>query len=176
MSTQWINGGSGITPQELIGLVRGKMGSNLRASLEIMAEEVKDIIKEKVNAWYNSRTPTDYVQRTYQVLESITVGEIEQVGKYYQVEVYFDGDKLTENMNPLNGGWISHKATMGKNAKYQRIHFWDMMENGWHLPNKSRDFEGHKAIEEIRIWNEAGKFVKSLQIVLESKGYMITKR
>jgi hypothetical protein len=162
--------------EDLIKKANKEISRDLEESLLDSAHSLEHLITQKVEYWYSSRSPSTYNDRTYQVLKAIRVGAVKKVLNTYSIEVYFDGDALTQVVSAGNNGWVSHKETNGQRyLSGGKFNFWDMMENGWHLPNGSQTFEGHGAIDFAETWIEVGKFAKDFKYWLEEKGYVLTK-
>lgn len=168
MSTKWFKD---VTPDELRRWVAVEIRNDLKNTLKEVALKVESMILDMLDTWYSSREPTTYTNRTLEFLTSLTIGKVVKVGDYYQIEIYFDANKLNEDRN-INSPWVTHKDDDG-----QRINFLDMMENGWHLPSGSGiDFKGHHIQQKLIDWGEVGKFGNEVYKILKSKGYKIDKK
>jgi len=62
--------------------------------LMFVGEKIKKILQNYLKKnWYNVSSPMFY-QRTFEVLNSITVKEVAQVGNEVEVEIFFDETKI----------------------------------------------------------------------------------
>ena len=92
------------TYEQLNSLLKTELGR----VLFILSENVEEFLFEYVQAnWYDEYQPTDY-QRTYQLLNSIELEQIEET----EWRIFFNTDKIKGVKQ--NGFWQAHISSFGK--------------------------------------------------------------
>jgi len=92
------------------------LDNSIKQCLPIIANKVSKILKRFVKErWYNTHKPTHY-RRTLEVLNSITVSEVQQVGNGYQVLVYFDPSKINNVLTDIKGYFNHHMSIDGSST------------------------------------------------------------
>ena len=85
----------------------------IELALQKVAEKVEEIITQYVmDNLYQDYEPTNYL-RTYDYINSLTVGKVKKNGNNYQVQIYFDADKIRPVWR--DGEWNAHMSWDGKN-------------------------------------------------------------
>lgn len=115
--------------------------------LNKIGDEIKGWLKNNVRLlWYERDfNPTHYT-RTMELLECISVRQAKKMPDgFYQVEIYFDTDKMN-NYPPENGEWSKHESiTTGTDIRLM-LPLW--IEEGQNSPLFS--YEGVRPVETTR--------------------------
>lgn len=91
--------------QELINYVNKEVPINL----EKIGEEIKGYLKTRLLVdWYMSSSP-EYYTRTNMLIDSITASKAKRNGDRYDVEIYFDANKIVPQTAPNKGEFPAHQ-------------------------------------------------------------------
>lgn len=143
--------------------------SQMVLNLAKIGEEVKGWLRNNVHLlWYNRPfTPQNY-DRTFELIECLSVRPVKKTGNgQYQVEIYFDTDKM--NTYPAeNGQWSKHESiTTGTDVRLF-IPLW--IEEGQNSPLYS--FDGVHPVETTISEVEQDHYIKNRMMeLLRDKGY-----
>lgn len=102
----------------------------LQKTAEIAAKIIDDYVLENLYAKYQ---PTNYI-RTYDYINSLTIGDVQKVANGYEIMIFFDSTKIRSHQSPI-GEWNQHMSTNKNNS------------STWH---------GQSINELIPIWIEYG--------------------
>ena len=120
-------------------------------------------LREFTLDWYNkteARQSGSSYERTYEFLNSITIGEISYIKGRWEVPIYYDPTKMTLG---INNGWRQHE---------DRYYLSEIIEYGWQVGNKN--IEGSEAKFQTMEWaEEFQNFLKSMKESFESDGFRI---
>ncbi|WP_342421913.1 hypothetical protein [Paenibacillus sp. FSL E2-0178] len=107
---------------------------NIRKALREATSLFEKILKEEVQAYYDSYKPVNY-ERTYGMRDSLRVSPITMVGNELQISIYFDRAQSThpsifggEPGYPaglINDGWAwgSQSVNIYRLSRYEGFHF-----------------------------------------------------
>jgi hypothetical protein len=99
---------------DLVKSIHAHIQPDVKAAMKQIGEEIKKILYEYIEInWYAAYHPMNYV-RTYEVLEALTVRDVEQSGDTTTVEIYFDDSKIHAERRP--GEWNAHMSVTGLSA------------------------------------------------------------
>ncbi|MEK4008333.1 hypothetical protein [Paenibacillus sp. FSL H3-0333] len=108
--------------------------SNIKKTLREAALLLEKILKEEVQAYYDSYEPVIY-ERTYGMRDSLRVSPISMVGNEMQISIYFD---RTQSTHPsifggepgyaaelINDGWAwgNQSVNIYRLSRYEGFHF-----------------------------------------------------
>lgn len=125
----------------------------IRKSLPKIGKEIGSVLRFYVQQnWYNSVTP-EFYERTMDVLNSITVGDLKETSDGFSIEIYFDNDKIRQSSSSfeipsylprfhhhmsVNGDmkfngisiaeWVVWWMNYGQDSplhSYEGVHFWE---------------------------------------------------
>lgn len=84
---------------------------SIAIGVEEIGKQIKEMLRKNVQElWYErSYTPTNYT-RTFELIDSITVTDVERVPDGYQVVIYFDTDKINPYPPAQEGEWPRHQS------------------------------------------------------------------
>lgn len=99
----------------------------IKETLELVAEDVKQEIRESLEEYYREYDPSSYIPRTKQLLNCCEIGEVKVTGNGVSIEVYLDIDSLdytTKGADPyktvraadmgLHGGYDPSDVSLGQ--------------------------------------------------------------
>jgi hypothetical protein len=66
----------------------------LPINIEIIGKDIKSVLRFHLNEWLNGYSPK-YYERTDMLINSITVSKVKSTGNGYEIEIYFDANKIT---------------------------------------------------------------------------------
>jgi hypothetical protein len=140
-------------------------------SLKIVAEDIRQIIKDYVEKEvYQAYTPHEY-SRTYELLNSLEISEIKKIGNVFSFDIFFNPDKI--GMYDTRDKWNQHKSVYG----YETWHGMKLNELiPWFIENGTEgglwDRDGIYAMEYVKERLEnTNEHLKKIVKVLKSKGY-----
>lgn len=107
--------------------------ANVKKALREVARLLEKIMHRKLQDYYASYTPIVY-ERTYNLMNSLRISPIEQIGSFLTINVYFDREAAThpsifggENgyvANLINDGWKwNHDIGINHLSHYEGFHF-----------------------------------------------------
>ncbi|MDD4779013.1 MAG: hypothetical protein PHT02_00220 [Tissierellia bacterium] len=143
--------------------------------LNKIGEEVKGVLRNNVRVlWYERNgmnwEPQDY-ERTYQLIDSITCKKVIKIGNKYQVEIFFDTDKIQPMYGTDDKHWTRHMSVVNYSDVSEAIPLW--IEEG---NNNSRiySYEGVHPVQETKEWIKNDNYIKErLKELLEMQGYKV---
>lgn len=159
--------------QTVSGL-QGHLKSTIMESIQtkltdICIEVAKRHIQEKV---YNRYQPgEDSYDRTFELLNSVTVGNLNIGTKYATFEIYMDSEKINPyERNGVHGygGWNSHADVYGLDMS-EYIPMW--IEKG--TSGSLHDREGAHYMEATHHELSGGKLAQALEDALRKEGWKI---
>lgn len=150
------------------------LDKTVEKSMWKIGEEIKEVLKFNVQQhWYNNYTPSAY-DRTFQVLDSIKVKNVNKILNGYQVEIGFDYDMIAP-ASSINGNWDNHMSLDGSTS-YEGKSIGELlvgwMDKGQHSSVFS--YTGVNFIEDTREWSKE-EVVHLLKEQLEKAGFMDVK-
>lgn len=144
-------------------------------NLEKIGEEVKSVLRNNVRLlWYGrSFTPTHYT-RTMEYIDSISLKKAKKVGDSWQVEIYFDTDKI--NPYPAeNGEWSKHESITNGEDMSAAIPYFIEFGNNPNGKNPIYEYEGVRPVGETIDWIKEDNYLRNRMIeLLEMKGYKVS--
>ncbi len=93
--------------------------------MNIVANVLKDYVNELV---YEANDPSDY-ERTYELLNSITISDFKKVGNTYKIKVFFDNDKINTYITN-DGEWNKHADIYGNSVADELPYYLEYGTNG----------------------------------------------
>ncbi len=148
--------------------------TNVVFSLEQIGEEIKGVLRQHLMVdWYSAFTPTRY-ERTYQLIDSLSVKKAVKVGKGYQVEIFFDPDKITPIPASQPGYFPAHMNITNGASSYNGMSYGELLpywvEEGQH--SSIRPYEGVHMVQNTKDWVCEDHYLKNRMIeLLEMKGF-----
>jgi hypothetical protein len=143
----------------------------IQVNLEQIGKEIAGVLKKYVNDnWYKNSNPESY-QRTYDILNSITVSKVKHMSDGYEVSIYFDETKI--RMIEYEGLFNAHLSIDGSGMYQgmsipQWVVYW--MNYGQNSPKYS--YEGAGFLEDTIKWTEDDKYhINRMCELLEGKGF-----
>lgn len=143
--------------------------------MKLVGEKVSKVLREYVKKnWYEEHSPSSYF-RTMDFLNSITVGNVTSVGNSYQVEIYFDPDKIEPMM------WQEY-ANPTVHDEFDRSSYKNQYFNAHMSLGGSETWQGKPISEQLPFWLEYGQnsrvhayggghFVRDTKKFLEETNY-----
>jgi hypothetical protein len=136
---------------------------SIKISLQQIGKEVEKLITDFIlENWYNEHTPQEYL-RTYQMVNSLRVGQVKQIGDNYSVELYFDTSEIQAN-EVTDSMWNQHMS-LSKTDVSEWIPY--DIEYGQNSPIYS--YKGIHMMENMS--KENLKIMQSMLLYLNSKGF-----
>lgn len=87
-----------------------------RYPLEQVAHKVEDILKQYIlDNWYGRMTPSDY-SRSYQFINSLTIKPTQEINDGWQIEIYFDNEKIMPMYADDDRYWNKHMSVYGEDV------------------------------------------------------------
>lgn len=85
---------------------------NIPFILNQIAKEVETILKDYImQNLYQAYTPKEYA-RTYDFVNSVTVGTVKKINNGYSIEIYYDTDKIRQAI-VQDSDWNQHMSVDG---------------------------------------------------------------
>lgn len=139
---------------------------------KIVEEEIKDYIKHNL---YDAYSPTHYT-RTYDYINSLTVGKVKKEGSGYTIEIFFDTDKIYPQPPDGVGRWSRHSSITSYNNGGSGDDVSDMIpiwiEYG--TSGSLWDRDGIYSMENTKKIMEQTKYhLHEIKKVLEKRGFKI---
>jgi hypothetical protein len=90
-----------------------------------VAEKVKEILYDSVDKLLYDEQDPYYYHRTYDLINSITIGEVKKIGKNeHEIEIYFDSRKIIPREDTTSR-WNQHMSSDGYNTQENtNIAYW----------------------------------------------------
>jgi hypothetical protein len=133
------------------------------SALDEFSKKAAEKLRYFTNEWYSqtsARASLSSYQRTYEFLNSITVGNLTYVNGAWEVDVYFDPAKMTLGEN---GGWNQHE---------DRYYLSEIIEYGWRAGRT--EIQGSEAKFKTIEWaEEFQSFLKDMKKSFELDGFRI---
>jgi hypothetical protein len=149
--------------------------NNIVLDIQKIGEEVKNVLRNNVRVlWYERNgmnwTPQDY-ERTWQLIDSISVSKAIKLGNKYQVEVYYDTDKIVPMYGTEDKPWTRHMSITDFSDVSEAIPFW--VEEG----NNNSPIYSYEGVYPVKTTIEDLKsddYIKTrLKELLEMQGYRV---
>lgn len=87
-----------------------------------MAVKVKELIAYYLQKNFYDYTPEEY-ERTYELRDSLTIGDVVKKGSGYTVEVFFDTNKIQPHYESINDPFPQHISWSGEDVS-NMIPYW----------------------------------------------------
>lgn len=88
------------------------INKQIEKSMTGVGEEARKILSDYMEReWYNSYSPSNY-ERSWELLNSISVSSPKKISNTWQVEIYFDTTKIHPYSTP-DGEWNKHMSLNG---------------------------------------------------------------
>lgn len=149
------------------------------SSLEQIGKDIKEVLRfNLLTHWYKTYTPSFY-DRTYMLLESLTVSKAKKVGKNYEVKIYFDPEKIIPVPTEKEGYFPAHmNITPDGASEYNGMTYGELLpiwiEEGQH--SKIHSYLGIHMVRDTVEWAKQDNYIKNTMItILQSKGYMVAE-
>ncbi len=148
--------------------------NNIVLNLQKIGEEVKSYLRTTLlNDWYKSYMPTHY-DRTNMLIESITCTPVKKNGNSFEVEIYFDENKITPVEAKTVGFFPSHMNITDGSSEWNGMSYGELLpiwiEEGQHSSINS--YTGIHMVERTVDWINEDKYIKTrMKELLEIKGY-----
>jgi hypothetical protein len=148
--------------------------NNILIDIQKIGEEVKNILRNNVRVlWYERNgmnwSPRDY-ERSWQLIDSITCKKALKVGDKYQVEIFFDTDKIQPMYGTDDKPWTRHMSIVDNHSVADAIPYY--IEYGNNSP--IYEYEGVHPVETTITDLKSDDYIKErLKELLEKQGYKI---
>ena len=141
-------------------------------AISILGEDTKETLIQLVREKWYGRIPSEWYQRSMDVLSSISCSTVNRLGNEYIVEVYFDPDKIqpheaaSSNMFPSHSNITDGSSSFGGDSYGDLVPYW--LNNG---ENSSiHSYDGEDVIEDTRQWLiEANNYLNEFASILREK-------
>ena len=149
--------------------------NNILIDVQKIGEEVKTVLKNNVRVlWYERNgtgwTPQDY-ERSFQLINSITCKKAIKVGNKYQVEIYFDTDKIQPMYGTDDKPWTRHMSITDFEDVSEAIPLW-IEEGNNNSPIYS--YEGVHPVQTTIDNLKSDNYIKErLRELLKTQGYKV---
>lgn len=157
-------------PTHLFSMIKKDLIIDTKLVLLEVSLDIKFQIRKKLEVWYSSYTPTSY-DRTYDFLNSLTVGEPKKISGQdrYEVKIFYDTDRWTvgyAGKSPFPYDmWTSHSSGA--------ILIDYIEETGWKISGSNKSRKPSHSMKETVNEYEAGKFIISLREDFKKLGYRV---
>lgn len=137
--------------------------------LNKIGTEIKGVLRDELNkSWYQSHEPSSY-ERSFQLLESISLSPLTVTGNEYSVQIYYDTSKIIPMDGTMNKPWTRHKSIVDDRSSAEALPYYIESGNG---NSPIYQFEGVSPVENVLEWQEEDKYVlHRFKELLEDKGY-----
>lgn len=149
------------TIEELMIYLQNKIPVNL----ELIAEEVKGILRDNVQTlWYDRPyNPTNYI-RTMEYINSISCSNAKKISNgNYEVKIYFATDLIQPHTNNSNE-WNQHASIYGEDVSAQIPYYIEEGNN-----SSLYSYEGVHPVKITEKWLKDNDFVRRRMIELLGK-------
>jgi hypothetical protein len=137
---------------------------SLKPSLAELSLQIEEIIKKYIMDRQYGWNPKYYF-RTYDYINSLTISKIVESGNGYEVELFFDTNKIIPRT--VKGNWNQHEDFWG-NPTSEFIPLW--LEEG--SPNNPYfQHPGNHAVRDALNEFKNGKAIRELQMFLKKRGF-----
>jgi len=120
--------------QQLMALMMADLEKFMRKKSEEILQRWRDLIWEN---WYEAHAESENYTRTYEFFTSLVSSGLRKVKNGYDVVLYFDTSMMSIERN---GNFIQH---------IQREILPNLIEEGYHVYNSGKSFEGAHAYEQL---------------------------
>lgn len=117
----------------------------IKYSLQQSAEDVEQMVRDYLMETLYSTSPSEY-ERTYELVNSVTHTNVEQVGDVFYVKIYYDTDKIKPHI--LEHKWNQHATFWGVDMS-EYLPLW--IEKGTE-GNPYYQHEDYRVIETVAGW------------------------
>lgn len=138
--------------QEYIMNITNDINNDKALLLNSIALEIKDMLHEYTQTWYDKREPSTY-DRTYEFINSLTIKEI----SIDEVEVGFDANKMSLG---YNNGWSQHEDRFYPLS--------EIIDSGW-----EQRTDGSHALENTIAYMSSNVFKNDVTKKLKKYGYTV---
>lgn len=144
------------------------MENNIKTALKNkIAIKVKELIAYYLQKNFYDYTPAEY-ERTYELRDSLTIGDVIKTSSGYKVEVFFDSNKIQPHYETVNDPFPQHLTPSGEDVS-DKIAFW--AENALINPVSFRgERRGFFVANTVRDLKRDKAHVKELIAFLRSQG------
>jgi hypothetical protein len=149
--------------------------NNILLDVQKVGEEVKSILRNNVRVlWYERNgtnwTPKDY-ERSWMLIDSISVSKAIKIGNKYQVEIFFDTDKIIPMYGTDDKPWTRHMSIIDYKNVSEAIPLW--IEEG----NNNSSIYSYEGVHPVQITKDdlkSDNYIKErLKELLEMQGYKV---
>jgi len=150
----------------------------MEKAMPTIAQKISETLKNYVKTnWYMSHTPQFY-ERTYDVLNSITVGKLTKKGKnQWDILIYFDKDKITSDFSnfEIPDGFIrlNHHMSIDDQTTYDgsTIGEWVVYWMNYGQNSSIHGYVGTHFLEDTTKFTRTDKtHIKAMNNLFESMG------
>jgi hypothetical protein len=149
--------------------------NNILLDVQKVGEEVKGVLRNNVRVlWYERNgmnwSPQDY-ERSWQLINSITCKQAIKKGNKYQVEIFFDTDKILPTYGTDDKPWTRHMSVVDYSDVSEAIPLW--IEEG----NNNSSIYSYEGVYPVKTTVDDLKddnYIKErLKELLEMQGYKV---
>jgi hypothetical protein len=149
--------------------------NNILSDIQKIGEEVKGILRNNVRVlWYERNgmnwSPQDY-ERSFQLIESITCRKAIKTGNKYEVEIFFDTNKIIPMYGTDDKPWTRHMSVVDYTDVSEAIPLW--IEEG----NNNSSIYSYDGVHPVQTTKQDLKddnYIKErLKELLEMQGYKV---
>lgn len=144
---------------------------DLESTLKKIAEDIKKTLHDFIQMnWYSARPTTEFYDRTFDIIDSLKIDDIQTVGDRKEVFIYFDDSEIY-SVQTLSNKWNQHLSIDGSES-YNGISIGEWVVN-WLDEGQNSPLYSYGGIHFIdNIIDNKDKFVKELNDLLKKKKYI----
>lgn len=138
--------------------------------LNKVGNEVKGVLKNELKKrWYNNFEPQQY-ERTFQLLNSISLSPLKVTSNIYEVKVYYDTSKIVPMDGTAENPWSRHQSIVTGAPSNEMLPEW--IENGQHSSIFS--FIGVHPVEGTYEWLKDDNYILNrFKELLRDRGFKV---
>jgi hypothetical protein len=138
-------------------------------NIQKIGEEIKGVLRHFVQEnWYNRSYEPQQYERTFQLIDSLTVSPVKINGNEYSVQIYYDTDKILPMDGTSDKPWTRHKSIVTQTPSGVYLPLW--IEEG--QDSSIFSFEGVHPVQDTIDWVEEDKYLLNrMKELLEKKGF-----
>lgn len=153
---------------DLFDFLDESLDNSLEDLAKVFKETLYNFVKEKFYDIYDPK----YYERTWEVLNSITISPKYKEGNMTTVDVFFDINKIHPRIStfslPKGMRRLNHHLGFNGNPANDIIIF--LLNEGWRIPNGQKR-QGGKFLQAMRLWAEnKNNWINELRELLKLKG------
>jgi hypothetical protein len=158
--------------KSLFKFLENDIEKGLREVAIVISGKLQDFLQKN---WYNAHTPQSY-ERTYQLINSVSISDVEDNGNAFEVKVFFDSNKMNPIPAPSADMFPSYTNVTNGDTYWNGVSLSILVpyfvEQG--QSSSIHSYKGVGSVEKTIKWARSGKFLsKAVKESLQKSGISV---